>query len=159
MSFLDMDERLLDLAELIDVVYSPIVDTKEFPDEVDIALVEGAIASEDDEKKIKKIRAHSKMLVAMGDCAVAGNVPSMRNPIGPEAVLNRAYIENASTQQQIPCVVVPKLLKVVRPIHEYVTVDVFLPGCPPSADTFYTALTALVTGEPLDIPALTRFGA
>ena len=159
MSFLDMDERLLDLAELIDVVYSPIVDTKEFPDEVDIALVEGAIASEDDERKIRKIRAHSKMLVAMGDCAVAGNVPSMRNPIGPEAVLNRAYIENASTQQQIPCVVVPKLLKVVRPIHEYVTVDVFLPGCPPSADTFYTALTALVTGEPLDIPALTRFGA
>ncbi len=64
------------------VVYSPIVDTKEFPDEVDIALVEGAVASVDDEKKIKKIRDHSKMLIAMGDCAVAGNVPSMRNPIG-----------------------------------------------------------------------------
>ena len=94
MSFLDMDERLLELAELVDVVYSPIVDTKEFPDEVDIALVEGAVASVDDEKKIKKIRAHSKMLVAMGDCAVTGNVPSMRNPIGPEAILNRAYIEN-----------------------------------------------------------------
>ncbi len=83
MSFLDMDERLLEIAELVDVVYSPIVDTKEFPDEVDIALVEGAVASVDDEKKIKKIRAHSKLLVAMGDCAVAGNVPSMRNPIGP----------------------------------------------------------------------------
>ena len=95
MSFLDMDERLLELAELVDLVYSPIVDTKEFPDEVDIALVEGAVASVDDEKKIKKIRAHSKMLVAMGDCAVTGNVPSMRNPIGPEAILDRAYIENA----------------------------------------------------------------
>ena len=92
MSFLDMDERLLELAELVDVVYSPIVDAKEFPDEVDIALVEGAVASVDDEKKIKKVRAHSKMLVAMGDCAVAGNVPSMRNPIGPEAILDRAYI-------------------------------------------------------------------
>lgn len=159
MSFLDMDERLLQLAELVDVVYSPIVDTKEFPAEVDIALVEGAVASVDDEKKIKKIRAHSKMLVAMGDCAVAGNVPSMRNPIGPEAILERAYIENASAQQQIPCIVVPKLLKVVRPIHEFVKVDVFLPGCPPSADTFHTALTALVTGTPVDIPALTRFGA
>jgi NAD-reducing hydrogenase small subunit len=159
MSFLDMDERLLKLAESIDVVYSPIVDTKEFPDEVDIALVEGAIASEDDEKKIKKIRAHSKMLIAMGDCAVTGNVPSMRNLVGPEAILNRAYMENASTQQQIPCVVVPRLLKVVRPIHEFVTVDVFLPGCPPSADTFHAALTALVVGEPLDISALTRFGA
>ena len=159
MSILDMDERLIDLAALVDVVYSPIVDTKDFPDEVDIALVEGAVASVDDEKKVRKIRAHSKLLVAMGDCAVAGNVPSMRNPIGPEAILKRAYIENADTQQQIPCVVVPQLLRVVRPIHEFVKVDVFLPGCPPSADTFHTALTALVTGESLDIPALTRFGA
>ena len=159
MSFLDLDERLLTIAELVDVVYSPIVDTKVFPDEVDIALVEGAVASVDDEKKIHKVRAHSKILVAMGDCAVAGNVPSMRNPIGPEAILNRAYIENASAQQQIPCVVVPKLLKVVRPIHEFVKVDVFLPGCPPSADTFHSALVALVTGSPLDVSALTRFGA
>ena len=159
MSFLDMDERLLALAELVDVVYSPIVDTKDYPESVDIALVEGAVASVDDEKKIKKIRAHTKLLVAMGDCAIAGNVPSMRNPIGPAAVLDRAYIENADVQQQIPCIVVPRLLSKARPIHEFVKVDVFLPGCPPSADTFHTALTALVTGEPLDIPALTRFGA
>jgi len=159
MSFLDMDERLIELADIVDIVYSPIVDAKEFPDEVDIALVEGAVASEADEHKIKKVRAHSKLLVAMGDCAVAGNVPSMRNPIGPEAILNRAYIENADCQQQIPCVVVPRLLKIVRPIHEFVKVDVFLPGCPPSADTFHAALTALITGEPLDIPALTRVGA
>ena len=159
MSFLDMDERLLELAEHVDLVYSPVVDAKDFPDGVDIALVEGAVASVDDEKKIKKIRAHSKMLVAMGDCAITGNVPSMRNPIGPDAILERAYFENATIQPQIPCIVVPKLLKVVRPIHEIVSVDVFLPGCPPSADTFYTALTALITGGPLDIPALTRFGA
>jgi NAD-reducing hydrogenase small subunit len=159
MSFLDMDERLLELAEVVDVVYSPIVDTKVFPDEVDITLVEGAVASVDDEKKIKKIREHTKMLVAMGDCAVTGNVPAMRNPIGPEAILNRAYMENVTAQPQIPSLVVPKLLRVVRPIHEFVKVDVFLPGCPPSADTFHTALTALVNGGPLDIPALTRFGA
>ena len=94
MSFLDMDEKILELAKLIDVVYSPIVDAKHFPDEVDIALVEGAVASEDDEKKIRKVRAHSKLLVAMGDCAVAGNVPSMRTPFGPQAILERAYIEN-----------------------------------------------------------------
>ncbi|HUB51090.1 MAG TPA: hypothetical protein VL986_02905 [Terracidiphilus sp.] len=159
MSFLDMDERLLELAEYVDVVYSPLVDMKQYPESVDIALVEGAVASVDDEKKIKKIRAHTKTLVAMGDCAITGNVPSMRNPIGPEAILDRAYIQNATAQQQIPCVVVPRLLKTVRPIHEYVKVDVFLPGCPPSADTFYAALTALINGGPLDIPALTRFGA
>jgi NAD-reducing hydrogenase small subunit len=159
MSFLDMDERLLELAEFVDVVYSPIVDAKEFPEAVDIALVEGAVSSVDDEKKIRKIRDHTKTLVAMGDCAITGNVPSMRNPIGPEAILDRAYIQNTTTQAQIPCVVVPRLLRVVRPIHEFVKVDVFLPGCPPSADTFHTALTALVSGGPLDIPALTRFGA
>jgi NAD-reducing hydrogenase small subunit len=159
MSFLDMDERLIALAELVDVVYSPIVDTKQFPDEVDIALVEGAVASVDDEKKIRKIRAHSKLLVAMGDCAVAGNVPSMRNPIGPGPILDRAYIENVTAQPQIPCVVVPQLLTKVRPIHEFVKVDVFLPGCPPSADTFHSALTALATGSALDVSALTRFGA
>jgi NAD-reducing hydrogenase small subunit len=76
-----------------------------------------------------------------------------------EEILNRAYIENASAQPQIPCVVVPTLLPVVRPIHEYVKVDVFLPGCPPSAATFNSALTALVTVAALDISALTRFGA
>jgi len=117
------------------------------------------VVSVDAVKMKKKIRAHSKLLVAMGDCAITGNMPSMRNHIGPEAILNRAYIENASAQQQIPCVVVPQLLRIVRPIHEFVKVDVFLPGCPPSADTFHTALTALATGAPLDIPALTRFGA
>ena len=159
MSFLDIDERILELAAVVDVVYSPIVDAKEFPDNVDITLVEGAVASVEDEKKIKKIRDHSKTLVAMGDCAVTGNVPSMRNPIGPEKILDRAYVQNASAQQQIPCVVVPKLLKVVRPIREFVKVDVFLPGCPPSSDTFYAALTALVKGTPLDVSALTRFGA
>lgn len=159
MSFLDLDERILEIAEYVDIVYSPIVDTKIYPDEVDLALVEGAVASVDDEAKIKKIRAHTKFLIAMGDCAVTANVPSMRNPIGPEAILNRAYLENASFQQQIPTIVVPKLLKVVRPIHEFVKVDLYLPGCPPSADTFYKTLKALIAGETPDISAMTRFGA
>lgn len=159
MSFLDMDERLLELADIVELVYSPLVDAKEFPNDVDIALVEGAVASVDDEKKIRKVRAHTKTLVAMGDCAITGNVPAMRNAVGPEAILERAYIENATAQPQIPLIVVPRLLKIVRPIHEFVPVDVYLPGCPPSADTFHTALVALITGEPLDIPALTRFGA
>lgn len=159
MSFLDMDERLLELAELVDVVYSPLVDQKDFPDSVDIALVEGAVASTADEEKIRKVRAHTRTLVAMGDCAITGNVPAMRNPIGPRAILERAYIENASAQQQIPVLGLPRLLPIVQPIQDFVKVDVYLPGCPPSADTFHTALTALITGEPMDIPALTRFGA
>lgn len=159
MSFLDMDERLLELAELVDVVYSPLVDAKQFPEQVDLTLVEGAVASVADEEKIRKVRAHTRTLVAMGDCAITGNVPAMRNPIGPEAILQRAYIENATTQQQIPTLGLPKLLRTARPIKDFVKVDVFLPGCPPSAETFHAALTALLTGEPMDIPALTGFGA
>lgn len=159
MSFLDMDERLLELAELVEVVYSPLVDVKEFPAEVDIALVEGAVGSVADEEKIRKVRAHTRTLVAMGDCAITSNVPGMRNPIGPEAVLQRAYIENASAHQQIPTEGVPKLLRTSRPIQDFVKVDVYLPGCPPSAQTFYTALTSLIGGAPMDIPAMTRFGA
>ena len=159
MSFLDMDERLLELAELVDLVYSPLVDAKQFPEQVDIALVEGAVATTADEEKIRKVRAHTGTLVAMGDCAITSNVPGLRNPIGAEAILQRAYIENAGTQQQIPAQGLPRLLPFARPIHEFVHVDVFLPGCPPSAETFHTVLTALLTGEPMDIPALTRFGA
>lgn len=159
MSFLDMDERLIELSSQFDLVFSPIVDFKVFPDEVDITLVEGAISSDEDEHKIRHIRKHTKMLIAMGDCAVAGNVPSMRNQFGVQGVTDRAFFETATLQQQVPCLLVPKLNAKVRPVHEFVPVDVFLPGCPPSADTFYTVLSALLAGRTPDIASLTRFGA
>ncbi len=75
MSLIDMDERLIELTQYIDIVYSPLVDTKEYPAMVDVAIVEGAVSSGEDLEKIKKIRAHSKILIALGDCAVAGNIP------------------------------------------------------------------------------------
>ena len=159
MSFLDMDERLLELAQLVDIVYSPIVDAKAFPDMVDITLIEGAVSTNEDEHKVRKARAHTRLLISVGDCAVTGNVPAMRNPIDTASVLERVYIENASLQQQIPNHLLPVLNKVVRPLHEIVKVDHYLPGCPPSAETFHTALTALVTGQAFDVSALTRFGA
>jgi NAD-reducing hydrogenase small subunit len=159
MSFLDMDERLVDLAAHFDLIYSPLVDLKAYPDHVDFALVEGAVSSTDDQAKIHKIRTHTGTLIAMGDCAVTANVPSMRNPFSVAQITDRAYRENAALQQQLPTVYVPTLLVKVRPIHEFVKVDHYLPGCPPSADTFFTFLTGLVTGRPVDVSALTRFGA
>jgi NAD-reducing hydrogenase small subunit len=159
MSFLDMDERLLDLSSQFDLVYSPLVDFKTYPESVDVALVEGAISSVEDEHKIHHIRKHTNLLVAMGDCAVTGNVPSMRNPFGPEAVLQRAYHENATAQPQTPCQIVPALLQKVRPIHEFVDVDLYLPGCPPSAATFFTVVSELLAGRVPDVASLTRFGA
>ncbi len=85
MSFLDMDERLLALAEQADLVYSPLVDRKDFPEQVDITLVEGAVSNEDDLVKIKKVRAHTRILVSLGDCAVTSNIPGMRNRFRREA--------------------------------------------------------------------------
>lgn len=118
MSFLDMDERLLELAEHIDLVYSPLVDLKDFPQEVDVTLIEGAISSEEDLEKIEKVRAHSKLLVSLGDCAVTANVPGMRNSFPVESVLKRGYIENATFNQQIPLQVIPRLLPRSLPLHE-----------------------------------------
>ncbi len=123
------------MAELVDLVYSPLVDAKEFPEDVDVTLVEGAVSSEEDLHKIKMVRERTKVLVSLGDCAVTANVPGMRNPFGVKAVCDRAYRENVTFDPGIPDQVVPALLPNSRPIHEFVAVDVFVPGCPPSADT------------------------
>ena len=159
MSFLDMDERLLELARNGGRGVQPAGGLQSVSRGVDMALVEGAVSSVEDEHKIRHIREHTKFLIAMGDCAVTGNVPSMRNPFGPEAILDRAYHENVASQAQIPCVIVPALLETVRPVHEFVKVDMYLPGCPPSANTFYTVLSDLLAGRTPDVASLTRFGA
>ncbi len=152
MSLLDMDERLGELATSIEIVYSPFVDTKIFPEQVDLTLVEGSVSTEDDLTKIRLIRAHTKFLVAMGDCAVTGNVPSLRNPFGTQQVLRHIYLPHAPEE------IVPHLLLRVLPVHQVVTVDLFLPGCPPSADVLYYTLTELVAGRTPDVKAMTRFG-
>ena len=147
MSFLDMDERLLEIAELVDIVYSPLIDAKVYPDDVDFCLVEGAVSSEDDLHKIKLVRERTRTLVSLGDCAVTANVPSMRNPIGVLPLMNRAYMENVTLNPGIPLDVVPALLPTARPVHLVVKVDVFLPGCPPSADLIHSALVDLLEGR------------
>jgi NAD-reducing hydrogenase small subunit len=160
MSFLDIDEVLLDLADTIQLVYSPLVDLKEFPEGVDVTLVEGAVSSIGDLEKIKQVRSRTKILVAMGDCAVTANVPGMRNSAGgPEAILRRAYLEGDLLNPQIPNKVVPQLLELVKPIHAHVKVDVYIPGCPPSAKTILYAVSELLAGRQPDLTTMTRFGA
>jgi NAD-reducing hydrogenase small subunit len=158
MSFLDMDERLIALAERIDLVHSPLVDRKVFPERVDVTLVEGAVATEGDLEKIRHVRAHTKVLVALGDCAVTSNVPSMRNGFPVAAIVDRAYRENVTVQAQTPSESIPAILPQVRPVHECVHVDVFIPGCPPSADTIYTVVADLLAGRAPHLPPQARFG-
>lgn len=159
MSFLDMDERLLELGVLAELVYSPLVDRKEFPADVDITLVEGAVSSAEDLEKIRRIRERTRLLVSLGDCAVTANVPSMRNPFGVEAVLRRGYLEHGELNAQVPFQVVPALLPRSRPVHEFVPVDLFIPGCPPSADVIHAVLCDLLEGRTPDVSRMTRFGA
>ena len=165
MSLLDIDERLLTITERADLVYSPLVDNKVFPDDVDVVLVEGAVSTNEDLERVTMVRKRSKVLVAFGDCALTTNVPGMRNAFDGDAAkppYDRAYGENVTAVVNgvvRPTRDVPRHLPRTLPVHKVVEVDVFLPGCPPSADTFHSALVALVTGGPLDIPALTRFGA
>lgn len=151
MSFLDLDEWLIDLAAAVDVVYSPVVDPKVFPENVDITLVEGAIANEDHLQIIHKIRKNSKLVVSFGDCAVTGNVTAMRNPIGFSAakVLERSYLDLAEGRKMIPSEpgILPILLDRVDPLHAVITVDYFLPGCPPPAAHIRAALEAIVAGR------------
>jgi NAD-reducing hydrogenase small subunit len=128
------------------------VDNKTFPEQVDLTLVEGSVSSEEDLTKIKKIREHTRVLISMGDCAVTGNVPSLRNPFGPERVLQHVYLKHA------PREIVPPLLPRVLPVHQVVAVDAYLPGCPPSADVLYFALTELLAGRMPDVSGYTRFG-
>jgi NAD-reducing hydrogenase small subunit len=158
MSFLDMDERLIELAEYVDVVYSPYVDMKEFPENVDLTIVEGALSTDHDIKMIKKIRKNSKLILALGDCAITGNVSAMKNLYGSEAILQKGYFDLADLNHEYPSKVVPTLLDMVIPLHEAVKVDYFLPGCPTPADAIYEMLKALIEGREIKIHELTRFG-
>ena len=158
MSFLDMDERIIELLQKVDLCYSPLVDHKDFPEMVDLTLVEGAVSSHEDLEKIKKVREHTKILVSLGDCAVTANVPSMRNPFGVKAIMNHAYVETAVTKDIIPDEVVPELFEYSRPVHNFVKVDLFLQGCPPPADAIYFLLTELLEGRMPDLTKVSRLG-
>ncbi len=157
MSMIDMDERILDIFSRADLVYSPLVDYKEYPEHVDVCLVEGAVSSEEDLHKIKMIREHTGTIIAFGDCAVTSNVPGMRNPIGVEPLMDLSYRQNVTINAQIPTEVVPALLPMSIPVHKVIKVDVFLPGCPPSADLIYTLLDDLLSGR-VPETAGSRFG-
>jgi len=159
MSFLDQDERLVDLAEKIQLVYSPIMDVKVFPENVDVTLVEGAVANEEQLELLRQVRKRTKILISLGDCAVTGNVTGLRNTVSnsAESILRRAFVETADVNGQVPNEV-PKLLKQAVPLHEVVKVDYYIPGCPPSADLINYILTELLAGRTPNMENRSKYG-
>jgi NAD-reducing hydrogenase small subunit len=158
MSLLDVDEALVAVLKKADIVFGPLVDAQEWPEGVDVAVIEGAVSSQDDLKLAQQARARSKVVVALGDCAVTSNVPSMRNGIPARKLLDRVYVEGATEKPGVPADGVPPLLKKAVPLHEVVKVDVHVPGCPPKPNAILLALSELLEGRKPDLGSKLRFG-
>jgi len=148
MSFLDIDERMLQLAEHVEFDRSPITDIEHCTN-CDIGLIEGGVCNSENVHTLREFRNNCKILVAVGACAINGGLPAMRNFIPLEECLNEAYRDGIGVENpQIPSdIELPLLLDKVRPIHEVVKIDYYLPGCPPSADVFWKFLTDLLEGR------------
>jgi NAD-reducing hydrogenase small subunit len=158
MSLLDIDAAIISLERKIEVVYGPLVDAQEFPEDVDVTLVEGAVSSQDDLSRIQKIRQRTRVLVSLGDCAVTGNVPAMRNGVPVSRLLQRVYLDGSDAEKVIPSDRVPALLKHARPLREFVEVDFWLPGCPPPAKSILGLITDLLEGRKPEASQAVKFG-
>jgi len=158
MSLLDTDEGIVAVLKKADIVFGPLVDAQEWPEGVDVAVIEGAVSSQDDLKLAREARVYSKVVVALGDCAVTGNVPTMRNGIPTRKLLERVYVEGASARQAVPTDGVPPLLKQAEPLHSSIKVDVHVPGCPPKPGAILMVLSELLEGREPDLGNKLRFG-
>lgn len=154
MSLLDIDERIVALVQVATLTSTPITDLKHPPESgVDVGILEGAVNNSSNEEVAKRMRARSRILIALGDCAVFGGVPAMRNCPGKDACLRRAYLETESTVDgKIPDDPELAVMQETRPLDQVVPVDIYLPGCPPPADAIFHVLTELVAGR---MPKLT----
>ncbi|RIZ65515.1 MAG: NADP oxidoreductase [Methylococcales bacterium] len=153
MSLLDLDERLVPLADLVEFDRSPITDIEHCTN-CDIGLIEGGVCNSENVHVLREFRKNCKILVAVGACAITGGLPAMRNFIPLEECLAEAYIHGIGVENaQIPNdPELPLLLDKVRPLHEVVKIDYFLPGCPPSAEVFWTFLNDLIAGREPSLP-------
>ena len=156
MSILDIDDRILKLIDLVDFDKSPVDDIKNFTGRCAVGIIEGGCCNEENVENLKKFREHCDILIALGDCATMGGIPAMRNQVPLKECLNEAYLNGPTVHNptnQIPNdKELPLLLNKVYPLQEIVKIDYSLPGCPPSADTIWQALSALLTNKPLELP-------
>jgi len=156
MSILDIDERILQLVELVDFDKSPLDDIKEFHGRCGIGLIEGGCCNEENVRVLREFRKCCDTLVIVGDCAIMGGVPAMRNDISLEECYRTAYLEGPTVYNpsgKIPDdPEIPLILDKIYPCKDVVKADYFLPGCPPSADAIWQTLVALLTNKPVELP-------
>ena len=156
MSLLDIDERILELVDLIDFDKSPIDDIKTFSDPCAVGLIEGGCCNEENVHVLQEFRKHCDVLISFGDCATMGGIPAMRNNIPLAECFDEAYRSGITVYNpsgEVPNDPdIPLLLDRVYCAHEVVKIDYFLPGCPPSADAIWAAVTALLGGKPIELP-------
>jgi NAD-reducing hydrogenase small subunit len=151
MAFLDIDERIVELLKHVEITSSPITDLKHPPEEgVDVGILSGAVSNTHQLEVAEEMRERSKILIALGDCAVFGGICTMRNFFDKEQVLRCGYVETASTDEEGAIPRSPELAKLfdkVRALDQVVKVDVHIPGCPPPANAIWFALTELLEGR------------
>lgn len=156
MSLLDIDERILKLFDLVEFNKSPIDDIKTFTKQCDIGLIEGGCCNSENVHVLKDFRKNCKILVSVGECAIMGGLPAMRNGIPVEECIKEAYLDGPSVHNSNNVLPnneeLPMILDRVYPCHEIVKIDYHLPGCPPRADLIWEALVALVTGNEMKLP-------
>jgi NAD-reducing hydrogenase small subunit len=154
MSFLDIDERIVGLLDRVELTATPITDIKVFP-EVEVGVIEGALGNEEELHLAKELRERCKILIAWGDCAVFGGINCMRNFMPAEKVLEEGYVNTASTVNPgrvIPRRDLPPLLPQAIPVDRAVKVDVYVPGCPPDADTIMYVFSEILEGRIPSVP-------
>lgn len=155
MSVLDIDDRILKLIELVEFNKSPINDIKHFTARCTVGLIEGGCCNEENVHVLKEFREHCDILISVGECAIMGGLPALRNGIPLKECLDEAYLNGPTVYNPTRTIPndenLPLILNRVYPAHEVVKIDYFLPGCPPPADQIWEALVALLTGKPLDL--------
>ena len=156
MTILDIDDRILKLIQLVDFDKSPVDDIKKFTDRCLVGIIEGGCCNEENVKVLKQFRQNCDILISIGDCAIMGGLPAMRNNIPLKECLEVAYLTGPSVYNPANKIPndpeLPLILNKVYPCHEVVKIDYYLPGCPPPADTIWEALVALLNGKPIDLP-------
>jgi F420-non-reducing hydrogenase small subunit len=163
---LDINEKILDVAALADIVLWPIaMDFKyhhvEAMDDksIDVCLFNGAVRNSEQEEIAKLLRAKSKIMVAFGACACFGGIPALANLKDRADILERAYVEaptNDNPERTFPQtqtrvkegeLELPEFFDTVHALNQVVTVEYYVPGCPPPVELILKVVDALATGQ------------